>query len=117
MRSANLDRMAVGLSGLCLLHCIASVVLVSAVSVLGDALGDPAIHRVGLTAATLLACIALGQGYRAHRAIGPAIVGVAGIVLMALGLIASHGLAEVAATITGVTLLAVAHLLNTRVST
>lgn len=116
MKRATLDRVAVGLSGLCVLHCVASVVLVSALSVLGDALGDPLIHRVGLAAAMLLAAVALGQGYRAHRAAAPALVGMAGVALMALGLVVSHGLAEVAATVAGVSLLAAAHLLNTRVS-
>lgn len=110
-----LDRVAVGLSGLCVLHCVASVVLVSALSVAGDALGDPVFHRVGLGAAMLLAAVALGQGYRAHRALRPALIGVTGVALMALGLVVPHGLAEVIATVAGVTILAAAHLLNTRV--
>lgn len=115
MRSTHLDRMAVGLSGLCVLHCVASVALVSALSVAGDALGDPLFHRVGLAAAMLLAAVALGQGYRAHRAWRPALVGAAGIGLMALGVVVPHGGAEVASTIAGVTVLAAAHLMNTRV--
>lgn len=117
MRRPTLDRMAVGLSGLCVLHCVASVVFVSLLSALGDVLGDPIIHRVGLAAAMLLAVIALGQGYRAHRAPRPALVGTAGIALMALGLVVTHGISEVAATITGVMLLAAAHLMNMRVRT
>lgn len=117
MRSPNLDRMAVGLSGLCVLHCIASVVLVSLLSALGDVLGDPIIHRAGLAAAMLLAGIALGQGYRTHRALRPALVGMAGVALMALGLVVTHGVAEVAATVVGVMLLAAAHLMNMRVRT
>ena len=117
MKSAQLDRMAVGLSGLCLVHCVASVVLVSGLAMVGDVLGDPLIHRAGLAGATLLACVALAQGYRAHRAVGPAMLGLCGIALMAFGLVAAHGVAEVAATVIGVTVLAAAHLLNRRVST
>lgn len=115
MRNITLDRMAVGLSGLCLVHCLASVALVSALSVAGDALGDPVIHRVGLAAAMLLAGVALGQGYRAHRAVRPVLLGLGGLGLMALGLIVPHGGAEVASTIAGVIMLAAAHLMNTRV--
>lgn len=115
MQTPTLDRVAVGLSGLCVLHCIASVVIVSAVSALGDALGDPLIHRVGLAAAVLLASIALGQGYRTHRALFPVLVGLGGIVLMMLGLVVSHGPLEVAATVAGVSMLAIGHLMNGRV--
>ena len=115
MRSAPLDRMAIGLSGLCVLHCVLSVLLVSALSVVGDALGDPVIHRVGLCAAILLAAVALGQGYRTHRARGPALTGLVGIALMATGLVVSHGAFEVAVTVAGVIVLAGAHLLNGRV--
>ena len=117
MRSSTLDRMAVGLSGLCVLHCVLSVVLVSAISVAGDALGNPVIHRVGLFAALVLAAVALGQGYLAHRAVAPALVGLGGVVLMASGLMVGHGMAEVALTIAGVVVLAAAHLLNGRVKT
>ena len=107
-----LDRMAVGLSGLCVLHCLLSVVLVSLMSTAGTFLTDPSIHQAGLAGAVMLGALALGQGYLTHRAIRPALVGIAGLTLMATGLIVEHGWPEVAVTITGVVVLAAAHLLN-----
>ncbi len=109
-----LDRIAVGLSGLCVLHCIATVALVSVLSTAGSFLANPLIHEVGLAGAIGLAAVALRQGYMAHGAQRPAIVGVAGLVLMGLGLMVPHGWIEVAVTISGVSLIATAHLLNAR---
>lgn len=110
----SLDRMAVGLSGLCVVHCVLSVVLVAALSSAGTFLTDPIIHRVGLLGAVVLAAFALGQGYKKHRAVRPALIGLTGIGLMIVGLFAPHGWVEVAATVAGVSILAVAHLMNAR---
>ena len=106
--------MAVGLSGLCVLHCVLSVVLVAALSGFGTFLTDPMIHRLGLAGAVVLGSVALGQGYLMHRAKRPAQVGLVGLMLMALGLVVPHGWAEVAATVAGVSVLAIAHLMNAR---
>jgi hypothetical protein len=107
-----LDRMAVGLSGLCVVHCVLSVIFVAVLSGAGTLLTNPLIHRVGLFGAVVLATFALGQGYMAHRATRPALIGLAGIALMTLGLFAPHGWGEVAATVAGVSILAAAHLMN-----
>ena len=109
-----LDRMAVGLSGLCILHCVLSVVLVAALSGVGTLFTDPLFHRLGLMGAVVLAALALGQGYARHRARGPLVIGLAGLSLMSAGLVAPHGWVEVALTVGGVTVLAVAHLMNAR---
>jgi len=111
----SLDRVAVGLSGLCLLHCVATVVLLSVLSAAGTFLTNPAIHEVGLFGAIVLAAVALGQGYVAHGAPRPTLVGIAGLSMMALGLVVPHGWAEVAATVCGVSLIAAAHLMNARI--
>lgn len=109
-----LDRMAVGLSGLCVVHCLLSVAFVALLSGAGTFLTNPLIHRFGLFGAIVLAAFALGQGYRSHRALRPALIGVTGIAVMTLGLIAPHGWGEVAATVVGVCVLATAHLMNAR---
>lgn len=109
-----LDRMAVGLSGLCVVHCLLSVVFVALLSGAGTFLTNPLIHRFGLFGAIVLAAFALGQGYRSHRALRPALIGVTGIAVMTLGLIVPHGWGEVAATVVGVCVLATAHLMNAR---
>ena len=109
-----LDRVAVGLSGLCVVHCVASIVVVSVLSSAGTFLTSPAIHEFGLAGAVLLGAFALWQGYSAHRRRRPAMVGVVGLTLMACGLIVPHGWAEVVATVAGVSVLAGAHLMNAR---
>ena len=58
-----LDRVAVGLSGLCVVHCVASIVVVSILSSAGTFLTSPAIHEFGLAGAVLLGAFALWQGY------------------------------------------------------
>lgn len=115
--SANLlDRLAIGLSGLCLLHCAASVVIVTVLATAGGALLHPAIHEFGLAAAILLAILGLGRGYLVHRRRVPALLGVAGIVSMATALTVPHGIGEAVYTMAGVALVASAHFLNSRVS-
>ncbi len=112
--TANLDGLAVGLSGLCILHCVLSVLLVAALSGSATFFTDPLIHRVGLGGAVVLAAVALGYGYAEHRATRPALIGLGGLVLMTAGLFAPHGWPEIVLTVAGVTVLAVAHLMNAR---
>ena len=107
-----IDRLAVGLSGLCVVHCIASSLLVAAVASTGGALLDPMIHQFGLLAALILATVGLGLGLHRHRSWRPMLIGGGGLVLMACALAAPHGIAETLLTIVGVTLVAAAHLLN-----
>jgi MerC mercury resistance protein len=112
--TATLDRMAVGLSGLCVLHCVLSVALIAMLSGAGTVLTDPIIHKLGLGGAVILAGVALRQGYLSHGAKMPLGIGLVGLALMALGLVVPHGWPEVAATVAGVTVLAAAHLMNAR---
>ena len=109
-----LDRLAVGLSGLCVLHCVLGVVLVSTLSLGGAFFADPHIHEFGLMGAVALGAVALGQGYLAHRAIVPACIGAGGLLLMTLGLLVPHGWGEVVLTIAGVCVLALGHVMNVR---
>ena len=108
------DRLAIGLSALCLVHCAASVILVAFLATAGGILLQPAIHEVGLCLAMLLAIIGLGSGFLHHRRPVPMILGGAGIALMATALAAPHGYSEAAYTMCGVACVAVAHLLNRR---
>lgn len=112
--STGLDKVAIGLSGLCVIHCVLSVALVAVLSGSATYLTDPIVHRVGMVGAVLLAAVALRQGYVAHGARRPALLGLAGLTLMAFGLFVPHGWMEVATTVTGVSILALAHLMNVR---
>lgn len=109
-----LDRAAIGLSALCAVHCLISVVLIAVLSVAGSIWTDPAIHRIGMIGAVLLAAVAFGPTLIRERLTRGLVVGMVGLLLMALGLLVPHGWPEVAATITGTSLLAAAHLMNTR---
>ena len=111
---ARLDRVGVLLSALCAVHCISGVVLVAVLGVGGGVLLDPRIHEYGLAAAVVIGAVGLGMGALRHGQRGPLMLGGAGLTLMACGLVAPHGGAEVALTIAGVSLLATAHIGNLR---
>jgi MerC mercury resistance protein len=109
-----LDRAAIGLSALCAIHCLVSVILIAGLSVAGTIWTDPLIHRVGMFGAVLLAAVAFGPTLARERLSRGLALGLSGLFLMALGLLVPHGWPEIAATIGGASMLAAAHLMNTR---
>jgi hypothetical protein len=114
-RSALIDRVAIFVSGLCLVHCVATLLLVTLLASAGSFfLADPRIHEYGLAIAIALAATALLRGVLRHRRLLPISLGTIGLTLMAAGLMVEHGVAEAAATIVGVLFVATAHRLNTR---
>ena len=114
----RLDKVGVLLSGLCAVHCIAGLVLVSVLGIgslgVGEVLLNPAIHRIGLALAVSIGVVTLGFAAHRHRRADLLVLGGTGLALMATGLIAPHGSAEAVLTIGGVGLLATAHLRNLR---
>ncbi len=111
----NLDRLAIGLSSLCLVHCVATVLLTAALASAGAALANPAWHEIGFAVAMTIGAVALGRGYAAHRDRRPLLLGGAGLALMGVGLVGAEGLPEIAATMAGVVLLALAHRRNAHI--
>ena len=109
----RLDRIAVGLSGLCLVHCVATAVLLGLVSAASGMLGAPIIHEVGLTLAMLLGSFALGKGIVEHGFMLPPAIGALGIGVMAGALTLPHDGSEAMYTVVGVLILALGHRLNT----
>ncbi|CAN5181400.1 hypothetical protein BH09PSE3_BH09PSE3_22800 [soil metagenome] len=112
LRNGTIDRIAVTLSGLCLVHCIATVVLLGLVSSVASWLGNPLIHEAGLALATLLGAIALVGGAFSHGRALPTVIGTVGLLFMACALFVPHGGREALLTIIGVSFLAGAHWLN-----
>jgi hypothetical protein len=108
----QLDRLAIGLSGLCLVHCLATAILLGLLASAGGLLGAPIIHEVGLTLAMILGAIALGRGVIEHNFILPSSVGAMGLGVMAGALQLPHDGTEALYTIVGVGLLALGHRLN-----
>jgi hypothetical protein len=109
---SRLDRLAMALSGLCLVHCLATAVLLGLLSAAGGFLGKPIIHEVGLTLAMILGAIALGRGVREHGFILPSMVGAMGLGIMAIALTMREGGLEPVYTVVGVMILALGHRLN-----
>src|SRR3982750_4298674 len=109
---SRLDRIAVGVSGLCVVHCSATAVLLGLVASAGHLLGKPIIHEVGLTLAMIIGAIALGRGVRDHGFLLPSAVGAVGLATMAYAMTLHESGFEPAFTIVGVSILALGHRLN-----
>jgi hypothetical protein len=110
----RLDRIGVLLSGLCAVHCLLGLLLVTALGLGGELLLAPAIHEVGLALAIVVGIFTLGLGMLRHGDRGPLALGLCGIGLMAAALATGHGPDEALLTIAGVALLAAAHIRNLR---
>jgi hypothetical protein len=111
-RFERLDRMAITLSGLCLVHCLATAVLLGLLSAAGGLLGAPIIHEVGLSLAMMLGALALGRGVYEHGFMMPSAVGGLGLGVMAGALTMPHDGGEALFTVLGVSVLALGHQLN-----
>lgn len=111
----GVDRLAIGLSGLCAVHCLATAVLVALAASAGGLLLSPVIHEVGLTIAIGLGALALGRGVVQHGYMMPAAIGALGLGVMAGAMSLPHdGNGETLFTLIGVGLLALGHDLNRR---
>jgi len=114
--TSRLDRVAMGLSGLCLVHCLATAVVLALLSAAGGFLGSPLIHEVGLVLAMLLGAVALGRGIFEHGFMMPSAIGGLGLGVMAGALTLPHDGSEALATVFGVMILALGHRLNVMAS-
>jgi hypothetical protein len=112
IRTSRLDRIAMAVSGLCLVHCLATAVLLGLLSAAGGFLGSPIIHEVGLSIAMVLGAIALGRGILEHGYSMPSAIGGLGLGVMAGALSLPHGGNEAIYTVLGVAILALGHRLN-----
>lgn len=108
----RLDRMAIGLSGLCLVHCLATTVLLALVASAGGLLGSHWVHEIGLSLAMVMGVIALGRGVIEHGFPMPSAVGGLGLGVMAGALTLPHDGTEALYTVVGVGILALGHRLN-----
>lgn len=108
------DRMAIGLSGLCLVHCVASAIFVALLATAGGFLLNPMIHEVGLTLAIGIGVVALGRGIVVHGFMMPSAIGGLGLGVMAGSLTLPEGGSGTVYTILGVLILALGHDLNRR---
>ena len=104
-----------GLSGLCLVHCLGGALMLALLSSTGGLLFSHEIHAVGFVIAAPMAIFALWRGVCAHGKWAVAALGAAGLLAMAAALTRPHGnLLELQLNMLGVALLASAHFVNLR---
>lgn len=110
--TVRLDRLAIALSGLCLVHCLATSVIFALLASAGSVLGAAWIHEAGLAIAMVMGMLALGKGTVEHGYAMPSAVGGLGLGVMAGALTLPHDGSEAMATVVGVAILALGHRLN-----
>ena len=110
-----LDGAAAGLSGLCLLHCLALPFVVGALPMLMP-FAESHLHAQMLYLAIPLSGIAIGTGYTRHRNPRVVLAATTGLALLVAGATVAHGnlgiLADRLFTVSGSVVLAAAHLWN-----
>jgi hypothetical protein len=116
LTSVTGDQLAMGLSGLCLVHCLASTILFASLASVGGVLLNPLFHEIGLVIAIGFALVTLVVGVLSHGYMMPFGVGSFGLGMMAgaLSLSHTHDGKEVLATMIGVAFVALGHDLNRR---
>ena len=112
LKIGRLDRIAMGLSGLGVVHCVATAVLLGLLASAGGFLGQPIFHEVGLTLAMIIGAFALWIGIRQHGFVMPSMIGALGLGVMAGALSLPHDGREPVYTIVGVMIVALGHRLN-----
>lgn len=108
------DRAGIAIAGLCALHCVLTIVVVSALGLGGHFLLSPEIHRIGLALALIIAAVAIGWGALKHRRAAPFVTAMTGLSFMGGALAMPHGTGEAVLTLIGVALVSLGHVLNLR---
>jgi len=116
-QSSLLDRVAIGLSALCLLHCIALPAFLLAVPLL-ERFATDHYHVQVLVFVLPVSIVALSTGYLRHRQFPIVAFGATGLALLVLGATWAHTeiglLADRVLTVVASLILAGAHFANTR---
>ncbi len=116
---AFLDKIAVALSGLCLLHCLLLPFVVAVLPFLGQ-FGTDHFHAELLLFVIPLSVIALGVGYRRHHHAEVLVFGALGLTILTIGGTFVHDtygeMADRAMTVTGSIILAFTHYRNFRLA-
>ena len=111
------DKVAIGLSLACALHCLVTPVIVSLYpSVITAGFQDERIHHVLLMFVIPISAFSLTMGCRRHRQLPVFSLGAAGILVLVLSALLGHEVGgeslEVTGTLLGSGLVACSHLLN-----
>jgi hypothetical protein len=115
--AAMLDRVAVTLSALCLVHCLALPFLLVALPAL-SAFSEGHLHAQMLIIALPVSAVALAFGFRRHANRYILACGILGMLLLVIGGTVAHDyyglVADRAFSITGALVLGVTHYYNSR---
>ncbi len=115
LTSLSGDQLAIGLSGLCLVHCLVTTIFVASIASVGGVIFDNHLfHEIGLVIAIGFALVTLVAGVLSHNYMMPFAVGCFGLGMMAGALSRPHDGSEVLATMIGVAVVALGHDLNRR---
>lgn len=116
LRQDLFDRLAIGASTLCLIHCLALPALLVAIPALSVFLSVPeGFHALAFAFAVPTSAAALTLGHRRHRRTRPTLVAVLGLTAIGIAALAPWSeAAETAITVAGSLLLAAGHALNAR---
>jgi peptidoglycan/LPS O-acetylase OafA/YrhL len=111
------DFVGIGLSLLCLIHCLALPVLIAfAPAILRRLPGDDVTHRGLAVAIGLVGVLAFRSGYRMHRRRWLLLLFIAGLALVSVAAVLGDevltGYGEAAITVCGGLLIVTAHLVN-----
>lgn len=116
-KSAVLDRVAITLSGLCVLHCLALPLLIVSAPFLAQ-FSEGHLHAQMLVIVLPMSAIALTMGFRRHQSRTIIAWGIVGMLLLVVGGTVMHARFGIVAdrlfTICGAIILAVTHWHNSR---
>ena len=112
----QLDRIGIALSGLCMVHCVLTLVLIGALGFGSSFFFAHEIHEIGLLVAVIVAGVAIGMGAIKHRKAAPFVTAMTGLSFMGGALATQHGAGEAILTVIGVTLVTIGHILNLHLS-
>ncbi|WP_413584284.1 MerC domain-containing protein [Bdellovibrio sp. HCB274] len=115
------DRLGIYLSSLCAIHCLLTPVFLLALPALGEAFESSWVHLSMAAVILPIGLFAFWSGYKHHRQMKVAAMGVGGLLLVCAGTVLHHELEEIfpmlphnTVTILGSILLVTAHFLNRR---
>lgn len=117
--SRHFDQIAITLSAVCIVHCIAVPVVVAVLPIAAVSFGaDAHFHALMLWLVVPTSVVGFTLGYRVHRRTGLVALGLGGVVVLATAAVWGHAawpiVLEVAVSIAGSLILGSAHWLNFR---
>jgi len=117
--SRHFDQIAIALSAVCIVHCLAVPLLVAALPIAAISFGaDAHFHALMLWLVVPTSVVGFGLGFRVHRRARLVVLGLAAVGVLAAAAIWGHRswpeIAEISVSVAGSLMLAFAHWRNFR---